>query len=94
MPLGTHEALGIGIQADTTGQALDIESDYISWNVRNLGCRFSDCIERQALRCRFKLRRLEHMKPWTQVVRFMASTVNPKGSVLQNELRTEHAPRK
>ena len=27
------------------------------------------------------------MKPQTQVDKFMSSTVNPKGSVLENELR-------
>ena len=26
-----------------------------------------------------RLYRSEHMKPWTQVVRFMTSTINPRG---------------
>ena len=37
---------------------------------------------------------MEHMKPWTQVVKFMTHTINPKGSVLDNEPRTEQELRK
>ena len=68
MLLGTYEALGIGIQT-ITRLALDVELDYFAWNARSLGRRFRLC-------------RLEHMKPWTQVVRFMTRTVNPRGECL------------
>ena len=51
-------------------------SDYVTWNAWSLGCRLRLCC-------------LERTKPWTQVVKFMTSTVKYRRSVLENKLRTK-----
>lgn len=78
--IGIWEALGVGFTKGTH-EGLDEVADYVSWNTWSLGHRLRLC-------------HLEHMKPQTQVVKFMICTVNFKGSVLGNKARRKQELRK